>query len=108
MNGGSITAIKASGSTEEISFTDSMVSVSGYDSHMPGSQVLTVTYDEKSVSYIVTVSDLVVTFDPQNGSPVTNKTIVYNTKIPTPDNPAWTAAESPAGRLLGAFAAQVH
>ena len=55
LNGGVLTVISKKGNETEIPLTDSEVSVSGYDKNVLGKQTLTVTYQEMTTTFEVSV-----------------------------------------------------
>ena len=57
VTGGKFKAIKKNGDEEEIDLTEEMVS--GFDSSTTGNKTLTVTYEEKELTYQITVADRV-------------------------------------------------
>ncbi len=65
LTGGALTATYSDGTTKEVSLTDSAVTVQRPNMNTAGTKTVSVTYDSKSTTFKVTVSEakLTVTFD---------------------------------------------
>ena len=89
LSGGSINVIYNDDKIEELPMTDRSVTVSGYKKNNVGNQELTVTYNNKTAKFNVTVKEAsyVVQFDTDGGSSIEPQIVNYNELVTKPSNP---------------------
>lgn len=89
LNGGVIKAYYNNDNTEEILMSNKSVKVSGYKKNNVGEQELTVTYNNKTTKFKITVNEAtyVVQFDTDGGSHIEPQIVNYNELVTKPSNP---------------------